>query len=107
MRQIHIYLYQDEYDEYCNKVIKSGLNKSQYIRQLINDYEIKELPPLDYYKLIGELNSIGNNLNQIARIANTTGVIDTKMYTQVVEELRQFQLKLLDVMVSPEKKDSE
>ena len=102
MRQVHVYLYEDEYEKYVSQVEKSALSKSQYIRQLINGYEVKELPPLDYYNLIRELNAIGNNLNQIARIANSIGEIDERMYTQVIEELRLFQLKLLQVMVLPE-----
>lgn len=102
MRQVHVYLYEDEYEKYVSQVEKSGLSKSQYMRQLINGYKIKELPPLDYYNLIRELNAIGNNLNQIARIANSIGEIDERMYMQVIEELRTFQLKLLQVMVLPE-----
>ena len=44
-----------------------------YIRTLLNGHSPKETPPLEYHRLIRELNAIGNNLHQIAARANATG----------------------------------
>ena len=37
--------------------------------------ELIEMPPLDYLELSRQLSAIGNMINQITRIANTTGYI--------------------------------
>ena len=48
----------------------AGLKMEPYIRRLIAGKEIKPRPPEEYYKILRELNHIGNNINQIARVAN-------------------------------------
>ena len=63
------------------------MNSSTFIRSIINDYDLREAPPLDYYKVVAELRAIGNNLNQVARIANTTGKIDERLYKENVDKL--------------------
>lgn len=46
-----------------------------YVRKLIMGFEVKARPPNEYAQLIKEVNAIGNNINQIAHIANATGTI--------------------------------
>ena len=50
----------------------TGFNASQLIRSLISRTEIKTRPPDELPKLLRELSAIGNNVNQIARKANST-----------------------------------
>ena len=57
-----------------------GLSKSAYLRKLLHGYKPKTLPPLDYVRMMKELKQIGNNLNQIAFVANSTGTIDRHEY---------------------------
>lgn len=68
---------------------KCELTKSAYIRQLINGYKPREAPSMDFHKMTSELKSIGNNLNQIAYVANATGQIDAEEYHAIVSELRE------------------
>lgn len=49
----------------------AGLKKEPYIRKLIMGKEILPRPPDEYYKILREINAIGNNINQIAYIANS------------------------------------
>lgn len=65
-----------------------GLSKSGYIRQLIVGYEPRESPPADYFALSRELKEIGNSLNQLAFMANATGLIDEAAYYENVIHLR-------------------
>ena len=53
-------------------VKRSGLSQEAYIRHLINGVVPNDAPPADYYGMMQELHAIGNNLNQIARIANAS-----------------------------------
>ena len=56
-----------------NHAKKCGLSEEAYLRFLLNGHAPKEVPPLEYHRLIRELNAIGNNLHQIAARANATG----------------------------------
>lgn len=67
---------------------KCGLSKSAYIRQLLHGYRPRESPPADYYALTRELKEIGNNMNQIAFMANATGLVDEADYYENVIQLR-------------------
>jgi len=79
------------------------MNSSTFIRSIINDYELREAPPLDYYKVVAELRAIGNNLNQTARAANTTGKIDAKRYAESSEKLAAVTDELMAVFL-PQKR---
>ena len=50
----------------------SGLPREEYLRSLIMGSRLKPHPPDAYLGLLRELSAIGNNLNQIARIANAS-----------------------------------
>ena len=61
---------------------------SAYVRQIINGYKPRESPPADYFAMTRELKGIGNNLNQLAFVANATGLIDEAAYYENVIQLR-------------------
>ena len=63
----------------------AGLKMEPYIRRLIAGKEIKPRPPEEYYKILRELNHIGNNLNQIARVANAERHITSDKINEAVK----------------------
>lgn len=54
----------------------SGLSGEALIRSLIMGINIRPIPADQLDEIRRQLSSIGNNINQIARIANGTGHID-------------------------------
>ena len=62
---------------------ETGFNASQLIRSLILRTEIKTRPPDELPKLLRELSAIGNNVNQIARKANSTDNITEDEVTKM------------------------
>lgn len=64
------------------------LTKSAYIRQLLHGYKPREAPSADYHAMTRELKGIGNNMNQIAFMANATGLVDEAGYYENVIQLR-------------------
>ncbi len=60
----------DEYKRVSDKISKSGLTKQEYILSSLLNKRINEKLDLDFYKLINEINHVGNNLNQISRSLN-------------------------------------
>lgn len=70
VRHLHIVLTEDEYQALCQNAKKCGLTRSAYLRRLIMNKPVKARPTKDIQKLIGEINKIGSNVNQIARSVN-------------------------------------
>ena len=69
----------DEELVHLNKQLEnSGLNKSGLLRKLIMGLKIKPAPVEEYRKICVLLSNATNNLNQIARHANTTGNVDNE-----------------------------
>ena len=77
-RRIKKQIWLNDEEEYIMKCKSQavGMNASDYIRHLIVGYKPKEKPSEQFYEEIKNIRNIGNNINQIARIANAKGVID-------------------------------
>ena len=86
--RVEIRLNDNEDIKLHNLMRETGFNASQLIRSLILHTDIKTRPPDEYPKLIRELSAIGNNVNQIARKANSTDTVDT---TEVIKMRRAFE----------------
>lgn len=56
-----------------DQVVASGLTTQTFLRLLIVGQKIKPRRPEVFIDLLHELSAIGNNINQIARVANTRG----------------------------------
>ena len=75
----------------------TGFNASQIIRSLIIGAEIKSRPPDIMPKVYRELSAIGNNINQIARVANHSQRVDNEdikdiqaMFNNISKKVRNF-----------------
>ena len=79
---------EDEYEHFLKDVEKAQITKSEYLRNLINNVEIKEKPDREFYNTTQQLIRIGNNLNQIAKKANSLDFINTKEYQENADELK-------------------
>lgn len=74
-KRVPVRLSETEYLQLRKKAEQCGLKLDPMMRKLILETEIKARPPNEYAQLIKEVNAIGNNINQIAHIANATGTI--------------------------------
>lgn len=71
----------DEELERLNKcVAQTGLSREAFVREILAGKEPKVLPQKDYFAVIQELRRIGVNMNQIALVANSSGVINSAAY---------------------------
>ena len=74
---------------------KAGITESELVRRLVTDVIVKEKPDDRFYEVMKEMRAIGNNLNQIARKANSEkGFIDVNRYNIEAEKWNQFILKV-------------
>ena len=84
----------EEYERVLAKISRSGLSKQEYILSSLLNKKITEKLDLDFYKLINEINHVGNNLNQISRILNSKNPVleneiveNQKLINQVLTNL--------------------
>ena len=69
------------------KVKKSGFSREKFVRKLLSDCKVYEAPPVDFPKLIKEVNRVGSNIEQILRVANAKHIIDVPRLRNELDEL--------------------
>ncbi|MGF7018861.1 hypothetical protein M2145_002644 [Lachnospiraceae bacterium PF1-21] len=99
--QVLFRLSEKEAEAFEKKVGRSGLNREVYLRHLIKGVIPRDAPPPDYYTMMKELRSIGNNLNQIAQKANVLNVVDVKRYDEVVRHFEVAIKEITEAVISP------
>ncbi|MEG0959988.1 MAG: plasmid mobilization relaxosome protein MobC [Erysipelotrichaceae bacterium] len=71
----------DEFRDLTSHAQERGISREQYIRVMVLEHKIsRPLLPSEFHETIKQLRAIGNNINQIAMVANRTGAIDATMY---------------------------
>lgn len=68
----------------------SGLKMEPLIRQLILGRDIKPRPPENLAALLRQMSAMGNNINQIAKVANSSKFIRL----EDIEEIKKMQSEL-------------
>lgn len=93
--EIKFRLTDKELEQLNEDVKKTGYSRERYIRSVLIKHRVPNpLPPETFNNTIYYLRKIGNNMNQLAIIANKTGNIDTKKYKYEYEELNKIILEL-------------
>ena len=93
--QILLFLNDKELQILNQRVAKTGLTRSAYLRRLIMDKPPKELPPMDFYDVLRELRQLNVNMNQIALKAHTLDMIDSPFYRDCHKELQSVVGKII------------
>jgi hypothetical protein len=85
------------------QVEKSGLNRSEYCRHMINDIiPNPDYKMPDYADYKNKLHDIGVKINHVAMVANATGIIDIEKYDDVVLELTKTLDEFLKEVTVPQ-----
>ena len=92
-----IWLNQQEKNLLKEKAKKVGLTESEFLRSCIKGYKIKEQPTEEIKNFKRDIAGIANNINQIARIANSSRYISNN-------DLDYVQNKVIDFIFKFEKK---
>jgi len=100
-----VWLNREEATLLKKKAKKVGLNEAALIRSYIVGIEPREKPDERFYDVMKEMRAIGNNLNQIARKANSLNFVDYPLYKKEADKWNQFMLKIKKEFLLP--KDSE
>ena len=92
-----------EHAKFKKAVARAGISQEAFLRQLIAGYAPREKPPPDYFAMMEELRRVGNNLNQIARVAHAIGKLDTKGYDENAALYRETLRKITKAVIAPDK----
>lgn len=87
-KRIDVRVSSDDHDMILSRSVETGLSVSSYLRQLGTTGGHAVSSSL-LQKLIYEARAIGNNINQLARSANTEGMSDD-LFNQSLAEIRDF-----------------
>lgn len=98
---IHIRLTQEDANDLKRKAKMCGMTQSALIRVLLKGYEPREKPDDRFFDVMRQMCAVGNSLNQIARKANSLGLLDATEYKRQVEKFNQFQNQVEKDFLSP------
>lgn len=72
MIEISVRLNEEEYIHLKRQSEITGLKMEPLVRQLILGRDVKPHPPENMAALLRQMSAMGNNINQIAKVANST-----------------------------------
>lgn len=85
---------------------KAGLSESEYIRELLLGYKLREKPDDRFYEHIKVIRSIANNMNQLAKKAHSLGFVDEVEYKRNVDRVVDFIEEIKDKYLLDKKGDN-
>ena len=92
---LHVELTPAQYQRLVTQAKQCGLSRRAYLVRLIEGTPVRPRPSQEIKELRTEIHHIGNNINQIARMANTNVFISKSDVQEVNEQLKQIQRLLL------------
>lgn len=101
--RVRVWLNEMEYNTLKINVQKSGLSQEAFLRKVLNGFQVKAFPPLEFRELIRQICAIGNSLNQIAAKANSLHMLDADKYQQNYRQLLNVLLSIQKKCEEPEK----
>lgn len=101
--QFIIRLNDQELDHLNTLVAMAKLSRESYVRMLINGVIPRASPSKELLETIRLLRNIANNINQIAKQANTNGSIDVEMYKSNYIQLQKHIDEIMWMIREPTK----
>lgn len=78
-----------EYAHLSEQAAITGMRLEPFLRKLVMGSKLRPHPPGEYAALLRELSAIGNNLNQLAHVANGTKAVNADEISEAVRLNRQ------------------
>ena len=92
--KLSLRLNEEEHERLKKQAYMTGFSIEQYLRNLIDAHHMKPFPKNEMYEIKRQLAAIGNNINQIAKIANTYDRVRQSDVDYIIE----MQTKILLMM---------
>ncbi len=101
---VKVYLTEIEHERLTRLAKIAGYSRSSYMRSLLRGLVPKPAPSRELIGFIYELNKIGVNINQIAKVANMTGSVMERDYAENYKELKALMDQIKEELLKPEKR---
>ena len=101
--RLWVHVSDDEFAVVKHRIKKTGLSKEAYIRSVLLGSIPKEKPDERFYAMMKDLSGLANNVNQLARKANTFGSINSRGLQNEAEKWSKFQTEMREIILLPEK----
>ena len=88
-KKLEFYVTESERELIDKKVAESNLDRSKYLRKAAMGEPIVNLDLSKLDGVIAELNAIGHNINQIAKICNTTNSVSLEDVKELKEKMNE------------------
>lgn len=85
--RVEICLSDKEHRHLKKQMAATGLSCAALLRRLVLGLDIRPRPPEEWPELVRQVSAIGNNINQIVRVANS----EKKVEPQVLHEVMRLQ----------------
>lgn len=95
-KRVEVYLTEDEFKYLSEVCFKTKISKTDLLRYLLLGFTPPEAPNVKYDDLIYQLRCIGNNINQILRIARTNGILNPAGLEKHLSELKDVEQEMHD-----------
>ncbi|MCD7893385.1 MAG: MbeCy [Erysipelotrichaceae bacterium] len=88
-KEVKVRFFNEELKQLDDYVKLSGYpSRESYMRAVLLNNKPTELPPIEYKKLINSFNAVGNNLNQLVKLAYKRPLIERDA-TIVLNQLKE------------------
>ena len=95
-KEIHVLLTPEEFDQIHRRMEEAGIrNRSAYIRKMVLDGIVVKLDLPEVRELTSLLRRSSNNLNQVAKRANTTG----SFYEDDINDMKENQERIWELTI--------
>ena len=95
-KKIEVYFPDAEYEAFIEKVRRTNLSISGFVRMTVADKVIREAPHADVPYLLREVKRVGNNINQLLVLANSKGFFDKTALNAALKELHEVDKLIFD-----------
>ena len=85
------------------KVQRVGISREKYLRLLIEGYEPKATPPLNYYSLMQQMRYVGLRLREVAEEAKRNQLVDAVKYEDAMRHFDAVVDEIKQAVTEPEK----
>ena len=86
---IPLRLHPGELEHLNRQAALAGLSREAFLRSLVAGIELHPRPCIHHAELLRQVAGLCNNANQLARVANTYGVADVSMVTEMTRLARE------------------
>lgn len=98
----HVRLTQEEAAEWKRKAEMIGFSESSMVRALVNGYEPKEKPDMEFFEAMGQIAKLADEIRELRNTIRAVGSIDPAELDKELNEWRKLRRELKIKYLAPD-----